>query len=207
MTTRWPRASSACTRPRSPATWGRGKPPPGSRQPPPNGPAGTTPGGSCGAPEAARRPDTSRPGATGRSARSPPAGRAAGPAGRQKEEQKEAAMAAARYPGGLRPHPPGRCPGPRPSSEMPPEVTAGTPAAGHLLAGRVRGAAEPPPRSRAPPASQAMTLRVTLDLPGEPAAQSQGARRGDAQAPGGRPGGRSPPPGGAAGQRSWTDVR
>ena len=92
-------------------------------------------------------------------------------------------MAAAHYPGGLRPHPPGRCPGPRPSSEMPPEVTAGTPAAGHLLAGRVRGAAEPPPRSRAPPASQAMTLRVTLDLPGEPAAQSQGARRGDAQAP------------------------
>ena len=92
-------------------------------------------------------------------------------------------MAAAHYPGGLRPHPPGRCPGPRPSSEMPPEVTAGTPAGGHLLAGQVRGASEPPPRSRAPPASQAMTLRVTLDLPGEPAAQSQGARRGDAQAP------------------------
>ena len=108
-------------------------------------------------------------------------------------------MAAARYPGGLRPHPPGRCPGPRPSSEMPPEVTAGTPAAGHLPAGRVRGAAEPPPRSRAPPASQAMTLRVTLDLPGEPAAQSRGARRGDAQAPGGRPGGLRPPGGG-----SWT---
>ena len=143
--------------------------------------------------------DTSRPGATGRSARSPPAGRAAGPAGRQKEEQKEAAMAAARYPGGLRPHPPGRCPGPRPSSEMPPEVTAGTPAAGNLLACRVRGAAEPPPRSRAPPASQAMTLRVTLDLPGEPAAQSQGARRGDAQAPEGRPGGLRP-----AWRGSWT---
>jgi putative transposase len=33
------------------------------------------------------------------------------------------------------------------------------------------------------------------------------ARRGDAQAAGGRPGGRSPPPGGASGQRSWTDVR
>jgi putative transposase len=33
------------------------------------------------------------------------------------------------------------------------------------------------------------------------------ARRGDAQATGGRHGGRSPPPGGAAGQHSWTDVR
>src|SRR5271166_5667853 len=54
---------------------------------------------------------------------------------------------------------------------MPPDVTAGTPATGHLVAGQVRGAAEPPPRSRAPPASQAMTLRVTLAQPGEPAAQ------------------------------------
>ena len=45
-------------------------------------------------------------------------------------------MAAAHYPGGLRPHPPGRCPGPRPSSEMPPEVTAGTPSTRHLLAGQ-----------------------------------------------------------------------
>ena len=167
MTTRWLRASSGCTRPRSPATWGRGKPPPGSRPPPANGPAGTTPRGSCGAPGAARRANTSRPGATGRSARSPPAARAAGPAG----HQKEAAMAAAHYPGGLRPHPPGLRPGPRPSSEMPPEVTAGPPAAGHLLAGRGTGAAEPPPRSRAPPASQAMPLRVTLDQPGEPAVQ------------------------------------
>ena len=68
-------------------------------------------------------------------------------------------MAAAHYPGGLRPHPPGLRPGPRPSSEMAPGATAGTPDAGHLLAGRVRGAAEPPPRSRAPPASQAMTLK------------------------------------------------
>src|SRR5712691_12087374 len=82
-------------------------------------------------------------------------------------------MAAAHDPGGLRPHPPGRCPGPRPSSEMPRQVNTGAAAGGYLLAGRVMGAAEPPPRSRAPPASQAMTLRVTLDQPGEPAAQSQ----------------------------------
>ena len=45
---------------------------------------------------------------------------------------------------------------------------------GYLLAGRVTGATEPPPRSRAPPASHAMTLRVTLDPAGEPAARSQG---------------------------------
>ena len=45
MTTRWRRASSACTKPRSPATWGHGKPPPRSRRPPANGPAGTTPRG------------------------------------------------------------------------------------------------------------------------------------------------------------------
>ncbi len=82
-------------------------------------------------------------------------------------------MAAAHNPGGLRPHPPGRCPGPRPSSEMPRQVTTGAAAGGYLLAGRVTGAAEPPPRSRAPPASQAMTLRVTLDQPGEPAAQTR----------------------------------
>ena len=80
-------------------------------------------------------------------------------------------MAAAHDPGGLRPHPPGLRPGPRPSSEMARQI-ATVVAGGHLLAGRGRGAAEPPPRSRAPPASQAMTLRVTLDLPGEPAAQS-----------------------------------
>ena len=114
------------------------------------------------------RLNTSRPGGTGRSARSPPAGRAAGPAGRT----KEAAMAAAHDPGGLRPHPPGRCPGPRPSSEMPRQVRTGAAAGGYLLAGRVTGAAEPPPRSRAPPASHAMTLRVTLAQLGEPAARS-----------------------------------
>ena len=83
-------------------------------------------------------------------------------------------MAATHNLGGLRPHPPGRCPGPRPSSEMPPQVTTGAAAGGYLLAGRVTGTAEPPPRSRAPPASQAMTLRVTLDQPGEPAAQAGG---------------------------------
>jgi len=73
-TTRWPSRSSACTRPRSSTTWGRGKPPPRSRRLPPNGPAGATPGGSCGAPQAARRPNTSRPGAMGPSARSPARG-------------------------------------------------------------------------------------------------------------------------------------
>ena len=81
-------------------------------------------------------------------------------------------MAAAHNPGGLRPHPPGLRPGPRPSSEMPPQVKTGVAAGGYLLAGRVRSAAEPPPRSRAPAASQAMTLRVTLAQPGEPAAQN-----------------------------------
>jgi hypothetical protein len=81
-------------------------------------------------------------------------------------------MAAAHDPGGLRPHPPGLRPGPRPSSEMARQVTIGAAAGGHLLAGRVPGATEPPPRSRAPPAPQAMTLRVTLAPPGEPAAHS-----------------------------------
>ena len=71
-------------------------------------------------------------------------------------------MAAAHDPGGLRPHPPGLRPGPRPSSEMARQVRTGAAAGGYLLAGRVTGATEPPPRSRAPPASQAMTLRVTL---------------------------------------------
>jgi hypothetical protein len=203
MTTRWPRASSACTKPRSSTTWGHGKPPPGSRPPPANGPAGTTPRGSCGAPGAARRANTSRPGATAHSARSPPAARAAGTAG----HQKEAAMAAAHYPGGLRPHPPGLRPGPRPSSEMTRQVRTGAAAGGYLLAGQVRGAAEPPPRSRAPPASQAMTLRVTLDQPGEPARKARGARRGDTPAPA-VPGRAKPGPiRRAAGQRSWTDVR
>jgi len=82
-------------------------------------------------------------------------------------------MAAAHDPGGLRPHPPGLRPGPRPSSEMPRQVKTGAAAGGYLLAGRATGATEPPPRSRAPPASQAMTLRVTLDQPGEPAAQCE----------------------------------
>jgi len=81
-------------------------------------------------------------------------------------------MAAAHYPGGLRPHPPGLRPGPRPSSEMARQVRTGAAAGGYLLAGRGTGATEPPPRSRAPPASRAMTLRVTLDQPGEPAAQA-----------------------------------
>ena len=116
-------------------------------------------------------------------------------------------MAAAHDPGGLRPHPPGLRPGPRPSSEMARQVRTGAAAGGYLLAGRGTGATEPPPRSRAPPASQAMTLRVTLALPGEPAAQAGGARRGDAPAP--AVPGRAKP--GhirrASGQRSWTDVR
>jgi hypothetical protein len=68
-------------------------------------------------------------------------------------------MAAAHDPGGLRPRPPGLRPGPRPSSEMARQVRTGAAAGGHLLAGRGTGATEPPPRSRAPPASQAMTLK------------------------------------------------
>lgn len=92
-------------------------------------------------------------------------------------------MAAAHDPGGLRPHPPGLRPGPRPSSEMARQVRTGAAAGGYLLAGRGTGATEPPPRSRAPPASQAMTLRVTLAQLGEPAAQNGVARRGDAHAP------------------------
>ena len=152
------------------------------------------------------RPSTSRPGGTARSARSPPAGRAAGPAGQDKKE-KEAAMAAAHYPGGLRPHPPGLRPGPRPSSEMPRQVRTGAAAGGHLLAGRGTGATEPPPRSRAPPASQAMTLKRHPC----PARGTRGAQRVPDEEmpkpPVGGPDGRSPRPGGAAGQRSWTDVR
>jgi len=77
-------------------------------------------------------------------------------------------MAAAHYPGGLRPHPPGLRPGPRPSSKMARQVRTGAAAGGHLLAGFGTGATEPPSRSRAPPASQAMTLRVTLAQPGNP---------------------------------------
>ncbi len=109
-------------------------------------------------------------------------------------------MAAAHNLGGLRPHPPGRCPGPRPSSEMPPRVTTGAAAGGYLLAGRVTGAAEPPPRSRAPPASQAMTLRVTLDQPGEPAAQTWVPDEEIPKPPGGLPG--RAEPGNQAGR--WT---
>ena len=45
-----------------------------------------------------------------------------------------------------------------------------------------------------------------IDQPGEPAAQC-GVPDEEMPNPPGRPGGRSPPPGGAAGQRSWTDVR
>src|SRR5437762_4736016 len=101
-------------------------------------------------------------------------------------------MAAAHDPGGLRPHPPGLRPGPRPSSEMARQVTIGAAAGGHLLAGRVTGATEPPPRSRAPPASQAMTLRVTLDPARGTRGAKRGARRGDAQAPRARPGGAEP---------------
>ena len=101
-------------------------------------------------------------------------------------------MAAAHYPGGLRPHPPGLRPGPRPSSEMARQVRTGAAAGGHLLAGRGTGATEPPPRSRAPPASQAMTLRVTLAQPGEPAAQNRCPTRRYPSSRSG-PGGRSPP--------------
>ena len=106
-------------------------------------------------------------------------------------------------PGGLRPHPPGLRPGPRPSSEMARQVRTGAAAGGHLLAGRGTGATEPPPRSRAPPASQAMTLSVTLAPPGEPAAHS-GCPTRRYPSPRGCLAGRSPPSGGqlesAAGQ-------
>ena len=105
-------------------------------------------------------------------------------------------MAAAHYPGGLRPHPPGLRPGPRPSSEMPRQVTTGAAAGGHLLAGRGTGATEPPPRSRAPPASHAMTLRVTLDPAGEPAAQSGCPTRRCPKPPSGGLAGGARPPGG-----------
>ena len=137
-----------------------------------------------------------RPGGTARSARSPPAGRQQAPPATRRRRPwppliTQAGSARTRR---LRP-------GPRPSSEMARQAGTGTAAGGHLLAGRGTGATEPPPRSRAPPAPQAMTLRVTLAPPGEPAAHS-GARRGDARAPIGGLAGGSPPPGGAAGQRS-----
>ena len=204
MTTRWPRASSGCTKPRSPATWGHGKPPPRWRPPPANGPAGTTPRGSCGAPGAARRANTSRPGGTAHSARSPPAGRAAGPAGHQKEA---GGMAAAHYPGGLRPHPPGLRPGPRPSSEMPRQVTTGAAAGGHLLAGRGDGCHGTPAQ-----------VKGASGVAGDDAEASPLTSPGNPRRKAGCPTRRCPsPPGGAwraepatrraAGQRSWTDVR
>ena len=108
-------------------------------------------------------------------------------------------MAAAHYPGGLRPHPPGLRPGPRPSSEMPRQVKTGAAAGGHLLAGRGTGATEPPPRSRAPPASQAMTLRVTLAQPGNPRRKS-GCPTRRCPRPGGGPGRAEP----ATRRGSWT---
>jgi putative transposase len=123
----------------------------------------------------------------------PARGPAAGPGG----QQKEAAMAAADYPGGLRPHPPGRCPGPQPSSEMPPQARTGAAAGGYLLAGRMTGATEPPPRSRAPPASHAMTLRVTHDQPGEPAARSRECPTRRYPGPGDAWAGHRPPTGGS----------
>ena len=89
------------------------------------------------------------------------------------------------------PHPPGLRPGPRPSSEMAWQVRTGAAAGGHVLAGRGTGATEPPPPSRAPPASQAMALRVTLALPGEPAAQSGCPTRRCPSSPRRGPGGRA----------------
>ena len=53
-------------------------------------------------------------GGTARSARSRPRAGQQAPPRHQEQEHKEAAMAAAHCPGGLRP-PPGRRPGPRPS--------------------------------------------------------------------------------------------
>src|SRR5256884_3819196 len=136
-----------------------------------------------------------RPGGTGRAPGPPPAAGAAGPAG----HQKEAAMAAAHDRGGLRPHPPGLGPGPRPSSEMARQVRTGAAAGGHLLAGRGTGATEPPPRSR-------VTLRVTLDQPGEPAAQA-GVPDEEAPRPSGRaPGGQRPAPTREPGQRNTDTV-
>ncbi len=149
------------------------------------------------------RPGTSRPGATARSARSPPAGRAAGPAGRT----KEAAMAAAHYPGGLRPHPPGApprtpallrdgpagqdgCGGGRASPRRPRDGCHGTPA---QVKGASGVAGDDAARHPRPARGTRGAKRV--------------ARRGDAQAAGGRHGGRSPPSGWAAGRHSWTDVR
>ena len=89
------------------------------------------------------------------------------------------------------PAPAGAPPRTRPSSEMAWQVRTGAAAGGHLLAGRGTGATEPPPRSRAPPASQAMTLRVTLALPGEPAAQSGCPTRRCPSSPRRGPGGRA----------------
>ena len=108
-------------------------------------------------------------------------------------------MAAAHNLGGLRPHPPGRCPGPRPSSEMPPRVTTGA-AAGIFLAGRVTGC-------RGTPAQ----VKGASGVAGDDAARhpcpargtrgaNLGARRGDTQAPWGLPG--RAEPGNQAGR--WT---
>ena len=85
-TTRWPRASSACTKPRSPATWGHGKPPPRSRPPSPaNGPAPTKTPRRVMRRTGGRPPGRVRAGLAGRQARPGPrprAGRRAPPAAR-----------------------------------------------------------------------------------------------------------------------------
>ena len=202
-TTRWRRASSGCTRPRSPATWDHGKPPPRSRPPPANGPAGTTPrrvmrrtGGRPPAEyEQAWRDGTlgqvpargpgSRPrrkdegGGHGRRSlprRAPPA-----PAG-----------APPRTPALLRDGPAGQdgCGGGRASPRRPRDGCHGTPA-------QVKGASG---------AAGDDAARHPCPARGTRGA-SRGARRGDTPAP--AVPGRAKP--GrirrAAGQRSWTDVR
>ena len=131
-TTRWRRASSGCTKPRSPATWGHAETPARVE-------AATSEWAKLvqhRAGDAAHRrlpACRARAGLAGRDARPGPRprpGQQAPPA-----HQKEAAMAAAHYPGGLRPHPPGLRPGPRPSSEMARQAGTGTAAGGDLLAG------------------------------------------------------------------------
>src|SRR6266487_5210345 len=204
MTTRWPRASSACTRPRSPATWGHGKPPPGSRPPPAKWASwyntarvmrrtgGRPPAeyerawsdGTLG--QGPARGPGSRPrrpaegGGDGRRSlpgRAPPA-----PAG-----------ALPRTPALLRDAPAGHdgCGGGRVSPRRPGEGCRGTPA-------QVKGASGVAGDDAA---------RHPRPGPGNP---QRKARVPDEEMPKPRRAawrGRSPPPGGTAGQRSWTDVR
>ena len=80
-------------------------------------------------------------------------------------------MAASHYPGGLRPHPPGLRPGPRPSSEMARQSGTGTAAGGYLLAGRGTVPRNPRPVKGSSGVAGDDAARHPFPRPGNPRAQ------------------------------------